>query len=217
MPLQPEVVIYTDGGCGQRGKKAGSWAAVLLYDASDGTRHEREFSGSCYDTTNNRMEITGVLEGLKALNKPCHVTIYSDSQYVVNAIGAWSDGRPKRESSGWMVYWKNRGWSRKEGELKNPDLWKLIDQEVRRHFSVTLVWVRGHNGDYYNERCDQLCTEAMQRLHRESAISRHGLQASPNGNSPNGNRTATTGVCESVRSSGPGTDGRRTIPTVSER
>ncbi len=199
--MPTEVVIYTDGGCG-RGDKAGGWAAVLLFE-KDGELHSMEISGASPDTTNNRMEITGVLEGLRTLKRPCHVTVYSDSQYVVNAIGSFVRGRPKWGASGWMNDWKRRGWVRKEGELKNPDLWKLIDEEIARHLSVTLAWVRGHSGHEYNERCDVLCTEAIARLRNENTAAGDGLQASPDDNSSDGDGATTSGVCESIRLSGP--------------
>lgn len=196
MFLPTEVVIYTDGGCG-RGDKVGGWAAVILFE-KDGKLHKKEISGASPKTTNNRMEICGVLEGLKILKRPCHITIYSDSQYVVNAIGTFINGKPKCGASGWMNDWRRRGWVRKEGELKNHDLWKSIDEETKRHLSVTLVWVRGHNGHEHNERCDVLCTEAITRLRNEITISRNGLSSSSINNCPNGNGATETGLCQDI-------------------
>src|SRR4051812_23924953 len=115
--LQSEVVIYTDGAC-EPNPGMGGWAAILLYE-QDGEVHKREITGAEKDSTNNRMEIIAVLEGLKALKRPCFVTIYSDSKYVVNSVGSWLDGRPRSGMFGWMVGWQRSGWSKKGGPLKN--------------------------------------------------------------------------------------------------
>lgn len=154
------VTIYTDGACGKGEDAPGGWAAILIYEDEQRQRHHKELSGGVAKTTNNRMELMGVLEGLRALKFPVHVTIYSDSQYVVNGVGSWANGYPKSRAWGWMVNWKKRGWTRKEGVLKNVDLWQLLDAEVRKHKSVTLEWVRGHDGNEFNERCDVLAVNA---------------------------------------------------------
>lgn len=208
MPLESEVVIYTDGGCGH--DKTGAWAAILVFEDKSGRKHQREISGGSPDTTNNRMELIGVLEALKTLKWSCHVTIYSDSQYVVNAIGAWANGQPTRQQSGWMNDWKRRGWARKEGPLKNPDLWQLVDEEVRRHKSVRLAWVRGHNGHEYNERCDALCTETIAKFRNENTFQSDGLQEPRNCHDCDGGGSTTQELYEGIRQSGPGTEGDRT-------
>ena len=105
-----QVTIYTDGACsGNPGP--GGWGAILVYQGK-----EKELSGGEKNTTNNRMELTGAIMALKALKEPCTVDLYTDSQYLSNAI-----------SLGWMASWKKRGWKRKDGEVKNPELWKELD------------------------------------------------------------------------------------------
>lgn len=132
-----EVQIYTDGAC--RGNPGhGGWGTILVYG-----KHERELSGGERETTNNRMELTAVIEGLSALKYPCKVTVYSDSKYVVDAF-----------LLDWITSWKNSGW--KKG-LKNPDLWERLYGLTEIH-DVSFVWVKGHNGHDYNERCDKLAT-----------------------------------------------------------
>ena len=104
-------------------------------------------SGGAAQTTNNRMELTAAIEGLSALKEECKVTLYSDSKYVVDAF-----------LEGWVYGWEKSGWRRGKEEVKNPDLWIKLLELTRRH-EVTFVWVRGHNGHDYNERCDRLATE----------------------------------------------------------
>ncbi|MGN1206917.1 MAG: ribonuclease HI [Eubacteriales bacterium] len=137
-----KVEIYTDGAC--RGNPGpGGWGAVLVY----GNR-EKELSGGEENTTNNRMELTAAIEALSALKEPCEVTLTSDSTYLVNAI---------RE--GWLIEWRKRGFRK----VKNPDLWMKLDPLLLRH-EVTFVWVKGHDGHPYNERCDRLATVAADAL-----------------------------------------------------
>lgn len=100
-----------------------------------------------------------MLEGLRALSRPVEVTIYTDSKYLKNSIGNWNNGKPI-QPTGWIVNWKQRGWRRKEGALKNVDLWKALWGECEKQKSVRMRWVRGHSGDYYNERCDALAVNA---------------------------------------------------------
>ncbi len=138
------VKIYTDGS--SRGNPGpGGFGTVLIFGG-----HEKHLSRGFERTTNNRMEIMAALEGLRALKEPCAVTIYSDSQYLVNAM-----------TKGWLEGWKRNGWAKKnrKEELKNVDLWKELDAAVRDH-KVEWVWVRGHAGDHYNEVCDRLATDA---------------------------------------------------------
>ena len=132
------VILYTDGACsGNPGP--GGWAAILRYGEA-----VREMSGGEAETTNNRMELCGVIAGLKALKEPCMVELHSDSQYIVNAL-----------TNGWLRDWKRRGWKRRDGELKNPELWQELDGLLSRHI-VSAHWVKGHSDDEYNNRCDAL-------------------------------------------------------------
>lgn len=135
------VDIYTDGACrGNPGR--GGWGAVLVYGA-----HERELSGGDPNTTNNRMELLGVINALSALKEPCEVTLTSDSSYVVNAV-----------NNGWAVGWRANGWRKADkSKALNVDLWEQLLSLLERH-TVTFVWVKGHAGHPYNERCDKLAT-----------------------------------------------------------
>lgn len=135
------VIIYTDGSClGNPGN--GGWAAILTLEGSD---IRKEISGGFAMTTSNRMEITGVLEALGRLTEPCRVSIYSDSQYVCNAI-----------SSGWLKGWVKNNWIRSNKKpVKNADLWKKLLPLLKTH-EVTMHWLRGHAGHPENERCDKL-------------------------------------------------------------
>lgn len=135
-----EVELYTDGACrGNPGR--GGWGAILVYG-----KFERELSGGERETTNNRMELTAAIVGLEALKEPCRVTLYSDSKYLVDAF-----------LLGWVETWRAHGWRRGRDELKNPDLWARLYELTNIH-EVNFVWVKGHNGHDYNERCDKLAT-----------------------------------------------------------
>ena len=144
------VNIYTDGACkGNPG--AGGWAAILECDG-----YEKELCGGEKSTTNNRMELTAAIEGLKALNKPCRVVLYSDSQYLVNAI-----------NKGWLESWKSKGWRKADkSPVLNEDLWRLLDALLSK-YDVEFIWVRGHDGHAYNERCDALARGYAERLNGE--------------------------------------------------
>ncbi len=135
------VDIYTDGAC--RGNPgAGGWGAVLVCHGV-----EKELSGGEPMTTNNRMELTAAIEALRALSRPCEITLTSDSKYLVDGI-----------TKGWAESWKSRGWVKSDkSPALNPDLWDALLTELARH-KVTFVWVRGHAGHPYNERCDALAT-----------------------------------------------------------
>ncbi|MBR2930040.1 MAG: ribonuclease HI [Clostridia bacterium] len=135
-----EVCLYTDGACrGNPGR--GGWGAILTYG-----RFEKELSGGEPVTTNNRMELLAAINGLKALKEPCKVKLYSDSKYLVDAF-----------NEGWVYGWKKSGWKRGRDELKNPDLWEELYELVAIH-KVEFIWVKGHAGHEYNERCDTLAT-----------------------------------------------------------
>ncbi|MBQ4322182.1 MAG: ribonuclease HI [Oscillospiraceae bacterium] len=141
-----QVTIYTDGACsGNPGP--GGWGAILVYQGK-----EKELSGGEKNTTNNRMELTGAIMALKALKEPCTVDLYTDSQYLSNAI-----------SLGWMASWKKRGWKRKDGEVKNPELWKELDALMSVH-QVTVHWVKGHAENAFNNRCDALAVQETKKL-----------------------------------------------------
>lgn len=133
-----QVTIYTDGACsGNPGP--GGWGAILEFNGVC-----RELSGGEKQTTNNRMELLGVINALEALNEPCSVHLFTDSQYISNAI-----------NQKWLENWKKRGWKRKEGELKNPDLWQRLDALLATH-EVKITWVKGHAENEGNNRCDEL-------------------------------------------------------------
>ncbi len=135
----------------QQGKsgRTGGYGAVLEYVDGKGQLHTKELSQGYTKTTNNRMELMAVIAGLEALNLPCTVEVYSDSQYVVNAFNQhWVDG------------WIKKSWKRGKNEpVKNVDLWKRL-LEVKSRHQVTFHWVKGHDGHPQNERCDQLATTA---------------------------------------------------------
>ncbi len=139
-----EVKIYTDGACsGNPGR--GGYGAVLLYK-----EHRKEISGFESDTTNNRMELRAAIEALRILKKSSEVKIYTDSKYVMDGITKWIFG------------WKKNGWkSATKKPIKNIDLWQDLDAEVAKH-QITWIWVRGHDGNYFNEMADRLAREAIQ-------------------------------------------------------
>lgn len=134
-----DVTIYTDGACsGNPGP--GGYGAILMYG-----EHKKELSGGEAVTTNNRMELMGVITALKALKRPCTVHLYTDSQYVVNAI-----------EKGWAKKWQANGWMRnKKDRAMNPDLWQELLDLLNIH-QVTFHWVKGHAENPYNNRCDEL-------------------------------------------------------------
>ena len=141
---QPKHIdIYSDGACtGNPGP--GGYGVVLIYGD-----HRQELSGGYRQTTNNRMELMGPIKGLEALNQTCHVTLYSDSQYVVEGI-----------EKGWARRWRSNSWMRnKRQQAVNPDLWGELLNLCDKH-EVEFRWVRGHSGDLENERCDQLAVQA---------------------------------------------------------
>ncbi len=137
--------MITDGSClGNPGP--GGWAAILRYG-----EQKKELSGGAPATTNNRMEMTAVLEGLNALKEPCQVVVEIDSQYVKNGITQWMPG------------WKKRGWKTASKEpVKNQDLWQALDEAVNRH-TIEWKWVKGHADHADNNRCDELARSAAGR------------------------------------------------------
>jgi ribonuclease HI len=138
----PHVIIYTDGAC-EPNPGPGGWAALLLFG-----RHEKVLSGSEADTTNNRMELTAAVQALKALNEPCQVELYTDSEYL------------RRGITEWLPDWRRRGWKRKSGKLANIDLWQALDGSLTPH-DIAWNWVRGHAGNRYNQRVDSLARKGI--------------------------------------------------------
>jgi ribonuclease HI len=138
-----KVSIYTDGACsGNPGK--GGWGAVLKFGDK-----EKHISGFEAESTNNRMELSGVIFALKALKESCEIELFSDSKYVLDGITKWIDG------------WKAKGWkTSSKQQVKNQDLWVELDLERSRH-KIEFTWVKGHNGDKYNEIADELATMAI--------------------------------------------------------
>ena len=141
------VTLYTDGACsGNPGP--GGWGAILAYKGT-----EKELSGGDPKTTNNRMELTAVIEGLKALKEPCIVELYSDSKYVIDAL-----------SKGWAVSWQSKGWRKADKKpALNPDLWEELLVLVAKH-EMRYHWVKGHADNPKNNRCDQLAVEQSKKF-----------------------------------------------------
>jgi ribonuclease HI len=142
----PTVILYTDGACsGNPGP--GGWGALLMYNGK-----EKELSGGADYTTNNRMEMMAVIEGLKALKRPCHVKIHSDSALIVNAFNKrWIDG------------WQKRGWKKADKKpVENKELWQEILKKMNKH-SVEWIKVKGHSTNKLNNRVDRLAVEASKK------------------------------------------------------
>lgn len=153
-PRLPYVEAYTDGACSPN-PGLGGWAAILVFPAH--AHHTRELSGAEPDTTNNRMELMAAVEGLRALKRPCHVKVTTDSQYISRAF-----------TEGWMENWKRKGWKTKDKKpVKNKDLWLELDELVGIH-TVEWEWVRGHDGHPQNERADELAVRAREGLRKMS-------------------------------------------------
>lgn len=142
-----QVELYTDGACsGNPGP--GGWGAILSYQG-----HERELSGGERETTNNRMELLAAIRGLEGLREPCDVTLYSDSQYLVNGL-----------KLGWAEKWRTNGWMRNKKEpALNPDLWGRLLELIQIH-RVELVWVKGHAENPKNNRCDALAVGEVKKI-----------------------------------------------------
>ena len=140
------VSIYTDGACsGNPGP--GGWAAILIYNG-----REKVLSGGEAQTTNNRMELMGVISALQALKEPCEVELWSDSRYVIDAL-----------EKGWAKSWKQKGWKKADRTpAKNPDLWETLLQLTETH-AMHYHWVKGHAENPYNNRCDALAVEERDR------------------------------------------------------
>lgn len=142
------VDIYTDGAARGNPDGPGGYGAVLTCLDSSGTLHTREYSAGYVRTTNNRMELMAAIVGLEALTKSCDVDLYSDSKYLTDAFNKhWVDG------------WLKKNWRGSSGPVKNIDLWKRLLKAMEPH-TVRFLWVKGHAGHAYNERCDKLATTA---------------------------------------------------------
>jgi ribonuclease HI len=166
----PTIHLFTDGACiGNPGP--GGWAFILKHPATGKTK---ESSGGEHHTTNNRMEIMAVIAGLEALKSTSQVELFSDSQYVVNAITSW------------MAKWKSFGWKRSKNSIaiiRNLDLWQKLDELLQRH-TVTANWVRGHVGHAENERCDALAVAAAAAVAKTPAPPKAEVNAvAPSANS----------------------------------
>ena len=140
------IEIYTDGACsGNPGP--GGWGAVLRFNGV-----EKELCGGAAETTNNRMELTAVIEALGALKEPCQVKLTTDSKYVVDAV-----------EKGWAKSWQNNGWRKADKKpALNPDLWGQLLELLEKH-QVTFKWVKGHNEHPENERCDRLAVNECEK------------------------------------------------------
>ena len=144
-PPLKNVTIYTDGAC-QGNPGPGGWAAVLLWNG-----RTKEVSGGEPETTNNRMELQAAIEALQALKEPCRIKFFTDSQYLRQGITQWIRG------------WKAKGWvTMHKQPVKNDDLWKALDHARSCH-EIEWCWVKGHAGNDYNERCDELARNAVPR------------------------------------------------------
>ena len=141
------IEIFTDGACkGNPGP--GGWCAILRYNGV-----EKLISGGEKETTNNRMELSAVLFALKALKEPCHITLQSDSKYVLDSL-----------SKGWVYGWQKKGWKKSDGKpALNVDLWQQLLEEIRKH-ELEYVWIKGHAGHPENERCDAQAVKESEKF-----------------------------------------------------
>ncbi|MBE6606518.1 MAG: ribonuclease HI [Ruminococcaceae bacterium] len=139
------VDIYTDGAC-KNNPGPGGYGAILVYNG-----REKEISGSEKHTTNNRMELLAAISGLNLLKEPCEVTLYSDSKYLIDSV-----------EKGWVYSWREKGWRKADkSPALNPDLWTALLNLLDYH-TVSFVWVKGHDGHEYNERCDRLAVSGAE-------------------------------------------------------
>jgi ribonuclease HI len=149
----PEITVYTDGGADPN-PGPGGWGVVLIHAASG---KASELRGGEARTTNNRMELTAAIRALEALKRRCQVRLFTDSQYLRKGITEWLPG------------WIKRGWKRKDGELQNEDLWRRLAELIHEH-DIRWDWVKGHAGNRWNERADQLATQAIREQQAASGM-----------------------------------------------
>ena len=143
------VTLFSDGACDTQAGHGG-WASILKYGD-----HAVELSGHAQHTTNNRMELTGLLEGLRALKRPCQVRVVTDSQYLRKAF-----------TDAWILKWQQGGWKTASGDpVKNQELWEALILQARKH-ALTFVWVKGHAGHAENERVDELAVSERKKLRK---------------------------------------------------
>lgn len=144
------VKIYTDGSC-LSNPGPGGWCAILKYK-----NIEKVIAGGEVQTTNNRMELKAVIEGLMALKKACNVEIITDSKYIVDSV-----------NKGWAVNWKKNNWVKSDkNKAQNTDLWDILLDEISKHL-VSFIWIKGHDGHPENERCDKLAVEQSMLFKQE--------------------------------------------------
>lgn len=150
------VKLFSDGSARGNPDGPGGYGVIMQYTDSKGGLHETELSEGFPQTTNNRMELLGVITGLEHLKRPCRVEVYSDSQYVINAF-----------AKGWLTDWIRKGWKKSDKKpVLNRDLWERLLAAAQPH-EITWNWVRGHAGHPENERCDKLATKAADSIKRE--------------------------------------------------
>ena len=144
-----KVKIFSDGACKGNPDGPGGYGTLLQYVDKNNQLHEKEFCQGYKATTNNRMELMGVITGLEALTRPCHVEVYTDSKYVSDAF-----------NQHWIEGWQRKNWKNSQNKpVKNPELWQRLLKAMEPH-EVRFNWVKGHNGHELNERCDKLATTA---------------------------------------------------------
>lgn len=154
-----KVTIYTDGSARGNPDGPGGYGVVIIYVDPNGRRHVKEISEGFEKTTNNRMELMGVIAGLEALNRPCEIDLYSDSQYVIKAF-----------NDHWIDNWIKKSWKKSDGKpVLNIDLWQRLLAAAKPH-RICWHWVKGHAGHIENERCDELATNAADNLLPYTAV-----------------------------------------------
>lgn len=151
-----KVTVYTDGAAKGNPDGPGGYGVLLQYRDPDGELHEKEFSEGFAKTTNNRMELLGVITALEALKVPCEIDLYSDSQYVINAF-----------NKHWVDNWQRNGWKTASKQpVKNQELWVRLLEAAGPH-TIHWHWVKGHAGHPGNERCDRLASAAAERARKK--------------------------------------------------
>lgn len=145
---KPKVTIYTDGACANN-PGAGGYGVILMFEDNQGTIHKKELSKGYKITTNNRMELLGVIDALSELKTSCVVKLYSDSKYVIDAI-----------NQKWLESWIQKNWKlNTKNPVKNIDLWQKLLPLLNQH-DIEFIWVKGHDSNEFNNRCDKLAVEA---------------------------------------------------------